>query len=91
MLRPDEGFVDGENLKNYIESYASLSMISNQYILGNDNVRFTNHSTKPNLVSKKIDYEAEKVAMASRDIKKGEELTIISTRGPTPHPGDPTS
>lgn len=63
-------------LKDFIKSYASLSMISNQYILGNDNVRFTNHSTKPNLVSKRINREVEKVAIALRDIKKGEELTI---------------
>jgi len=63
-------------LKDFIKSYASLSMISNKYILGNDNVRFTNHSTKPNLISKKIDGEIEKVAMTTRNIKKGEELTI---------------
>ena len=63
-------------LQDFIYNYASLSMISNKYILGNDNVRFTNHSSKPNLESVKIKGEVEKIARAKRDIKKGEELTI---------------
>ncbi len=63
-------------LRDFILTYASLSMVSNKYILGNDNVRFTNHSSNPNLDSISIEGEQEKVARAKRNIKKGEELTI---------------
>ena len=38
-------------LQDFIETYAALSMISDKYILGNDDVRFTNHSNNPNLDS----------------------------------------
>ena len=65
-----------QSLRDFIYTYASLSMTSHKYILGNDNVRFTNHSTSPNLEAVKIKGEVEKIARAKRDIKKGEELTI---------------
>lgn len=63
-------------LQDFILNYSSLSMVTDKYILGNDNVRFTNHSSKPNLESVNVKGEIEKVARAKRDIKKGEELTI---------------
>jgi SET domain-containing protein len=63
-------------LKDFIQTYAALSMVTGKYVLGSDDVRFTNHSSTPNLESVKINSETEKVARALRDIKKGEELTI---------------
>jgi len=64
------------SLRDYIKTYASLSMISNLYILGSDNVKFTNHSSDPNLEAVIVSGQREKVAIAKRDIKKGEEMTI---------------
>jgi SET domain-containing protein len=64
------------HLQIFIKRYSGLSMITNKYILGNDDVRFTNHSSNPNLESVIIAGETEKVARAKRDVKRGEEMTI---------------
>lgn len=63
-------------LQVFIKKYAALSITTNKYILGNDDVRFTNHSSNPNLESAIVADETEKIARAKRNIKKGEELTI---------------
>lgn len=65
-----------EMLQDYIKTYAALSMVSNKYILGSDDVKFTNHSPDPNLESVQIEGEREKIARAKKDIRKGEEMTI---------------
>lgn len=62
--------------QEFIKEFGSLSKLSNKYILSADNARFTNHSSHPNLESKIVTGEPEAIALANRDIKKGEELTI---------------
>ncbi len=62
--------------KNFIKRYGTLSVESGLYIMCGDDARFTNHSNRPNLDAVKKDGEQEKVAIANRDIKKGEELAI---------------
>ncbi|MDO8341401.1 MAG: SET domain-containing protein [Candidatus Woesebacteria bacterium] len=64
------------NVSEFIKEYGSLSKSSHKYVLSADNTRFTNHSSKPNLESKFSDEESEAIAIANRDINKGEELTI---------------
>lgn len=63
-------------LQKFMKKYSVLSMISGSYVLCSDDARFTNHSSTPNLESVRVDGEAEKIAIAKRDIEKGEELTI---------------
>ena len=63
-------------LQQFMKRYSVLSMISGTYVLCNDDARFTNHSASPNLESVIVEGDAEKIARANRDIRKGEELTI---------------
>ena len=63
-------------LQQFMKRYSVLSMISGTYVLCNDDARFTNHSASPNLESVILKGDAEKIARANRDIRKGEELTI---------------
>jgi SET domain-containing protein len=65
-----------EVVKGFVQESGSLSKLSNEYILSADDTRFTNHSSKPNLDSKIITGEPEAIALANRDIKKHEEITI---------------
>ena len=52
--------------------YAYLDKVRNKYLLCGDDGRFFNHSNTPNC-DEKIDNDS---TYASRDIEKGEELTI---------------
>lgn len=63
-------------LRDFIKTYAVLSKETGLWVLGCDNVRFTNHSRKANAVASKISSETELISVAGRDIKKDEELTI---------------
>lgn len=65
-----------EVAREFVAEYGSLSKVSGKYIVSSDSARFTNHSDSPNLDSKEVEGEPERVALANRDIKKGEELTI---------------
>ena len=62
--------------QQFMKKYSVLSMVSGTYVLCNDDARFTNHSASPNLESIIVKGDAEKIARANRDIRKGEELTI---------------
>ena len=62
--------------QQFMMKYSVLSMVSGTYVLCNDDARFTNHSASPNLESVIVKGDAEKIARANRDIRKGEELTI---------------
>lgn len=63
-------------LQQFMKRYSVLSMVSGTYVLCNDDARFMNHSATANLESVVVEGGVEKIARASRDIRKGEELTI---------------
>lgn len=62
--------------QDFIREYGSLSKLSNKYIISSDNTRFTNHSSSPNLDTVVLNNEPEAIAVASKDISKGEEMTV---------------
>jgi uncharacterized protein len=62
--------------REFVEEYGSLSILSGNYIISADNARFTNHSSIPNLDTKIAKDEPEAVAVANKEIAKGEEMTI---------------
>ncbi|MFH1183023.1 MAG: SET domain-containing protein [Candidatus Moraniibacteriota bacterium] len=62
--------------QKFIKEYGSLSKLSKKYVLSADNTRFTNHSSTPNLDIKIIEDEPEALAIANRNIKKGEEIAV---------------
>ncbi len=66
-----------EPAKSYILHFGYLAVDTDQYILPFDNDRFSNHSDNPNTeVSDTIQDFGEYAMVASRDIKKGEEITV---------------
>lgn len=62
--------------QEFIKEWGSLSKLSKKYVLSADNARFTNHSSTPNLDIRIIENEPEALAIANRDIIKGEEITV---------------
>jgi uncharacterized protein len=61
--------------KEYFEKYAYLDVKLKKYVVCGDDARFVNHSDAPNLVETYVVGQEHGVDRASRDIKKGEELT----------------
>lgn len=71
FIDPEEIPTLPEHIQEFINTYAYLLEETNNYCLGLDNDRFTNHSENPN--TKAIMGESKVIAI--RDIKKGEEIT----------------
>jgi uncharacterized protein len=61
--------------QEWFKRYGYLDKTLNQWILSFDDARFINHSEEPNM---RPDYKRHRcaVGIASRDIKKGEEITV---------------
>jgi len=59
--------------QKFIKHYGYLSSETNRYILSFDNDRFTNHFKNANTCMGKI-INSERIAIAARNIKKGEEI-----------------
>lgn len=61
--------------QDWLKRYGYLDRQLNQWILSFDDARFINHSEDPNM---RPDYEKHRcgVGVASRDIARGEEITI---------------
>jgi SET domain-containing protein len=61
--------------REFIMRYAPLSVVSKKYVFSIDDSRFMNHSSiNQNMDVVDVEGEPEKVAIANRDIKEGEEL-----------------
>jgi SET domain-containing protein len=55
-------------------NYCYFDKVTKHFILCGDDERFVNHSDQPNIVQSSEEGEIEGVALAGRDINKGEEL-----------------
>ncbi len=76
VFTPSELAALPERVVAYVHEYGSLSKLSGKWVVSADNTRFTNHSSQPNLDTIRLEGEPETVAVANKDIVKGEELTI---------------
>ncbi|MEK7113453.1 MAG: SET domain-containing protein [Patescibacteria group bacterium] len=64
--------------QNLIKKYAFLSIYSGKYIYSIDDSRFINHSAKNfNVINRTKEMKGDElIEVASRDIKKGEEILV---------------
>jgi SET domain-containing protein len=63
-------------IQEFVTTYAAFSPYTHRYISCNDDARFTNHSSSPNVIAEKRDGEEETIGVAARDIHEGEEITM---------------
>lgn len=61
--------------KEYFDKYAYRDVRLGKYVICGDDARFINHSDTPNLVETSAIGQDHGIDMASREIRKGEELT----------------
>lgn len=65
-----------EATRESVFNYVYKSNVTGNWILCSDDARFINHSRTPNLGTTQVTGEQETRAVAARDIKAGEELTL---------------
>lgn len=66
-----------EGQREFVKKYAPLSTSSRKYIYSIDDSRFTNHSSVNNNTDViEVPGEPEKVAVANKDIERGEEILV---------------
>jgi SET domain-containing protein len=65
-----------EPAKSFFQTYAYQNIDTRKYVLCSDNARFFNHADAPNTHCVPDSDDIETMDVASRDIAKGEELTI---------------
>jgi len=75
------------HMQKFVKFYSYLND-RNEFVLCGDNARYINHSDNPNILDIKSK-RGEDVAIAAKNIKKGEEITskylIFDKKGKTKH------
>jgi SET domain-containing protein len=74
LLSPEDFEKLPELMRNYVMRYAYQNKKTKMYVVCADDARFMNHSTEANTMGIYPPGEVEGVDIATRDIKKGEEL-----------------